>query len=148
MRLTKIAGVVGALVLVAGLVFVGAQQTSAQASATIAFVDTVRLLNELPQMTELKALLEEETQKKQVQYDAEAAKLQDDEAKRQLFEKYQEDLDARKDALFAQALEETNKLIAKVAKEEKVDVVLDKQSLLYGGLDLTDKVLEAAKGSK
>ncbi len=121
--------------------------TRAEQKTTFAYIDTVRLWNELPQMSEMREILEQETAEKQKAYDAEAAELTDDQAKRELFNKYQGELEARKDELFETALAETYQLIEKVATEQGIDLVLDKQGVLYGGLDLTDRVIAAAKAT-
>lgn len=139
-------GIVALLIVVASALVLGGQTaSSAEEKPSFAYIDTVRLWNELPQMNEMRAALEEETQKKQAAYDAEAAKLEDEEARRKLFQKYQDELEAQKDAMLNQVLERTYQLIKKVAEEQGFDVVLERQSVLYGGYDLTDAVLEAAQ---
>ncbi len=143
-RLAKVAAGFLALFVMVGVGIIVTDRTLAQNNTSIAYIDTIRLWNELPQMQEMREILEKETQEQQTKYDAEAKKLDGDEAKLELFQRYQQELDARKDALFAQALEETNYLIELVAKEQKVTVVLEKQGVLYGGLDLTDLVIKAA----
>lgn len=143
-RLAKVAAGFLALFVMVGVGIIVTDRTLAQNNTSIAYIDTIRLWNELPQMQEMREILENETQEQQTKYDAEAKKLDGDEAKLELFQRYQQELDARKDALFAQALEETNYLIELVAKEQKVTVVLEKQGVLYGGLDLTDLVIKAA----
>lgn len=143
-RLAKVAAGFLALFVMVGVGITVTDRTLAQNNTSIAYIDTIRLWNELPQMQEMREILENETQEQQTKYDAEAKKLDGDEAKLELFQRYQQELDARKDALFAQALEETNYLIELVAKEQKVTVVLEKQGVLYGGLDLTDLVIKAA----
>lgn len=119
--------------------------TRAEQKTTFAYIDTVRLWNELPQMAQMREVLERETAEKQKAFDAEVAELTDDQAKRELFNKYQSELEARKDELFEAALQQTYQLIKQVATEQGIDLVLDKQGVLYGGLDLTDQVIAAAK---
>ena len=144
-KLAKIAAGLVTLCLIVGLSIAITDRTLAQDKTSIAYIDTIRLWNELPQMQEMRDILEKETNEKQTQYDAEATKLEGDQAKLELFQRYQQELDARKDALFAQALEKTNYLIELVAKEQKVTVVLEKQSVLYGGFDITDLVIKTAE---
>ena len=38
--------------------------------------------------------------------------------------------------------EQLLKIVAEVAKDEKVDVIVDRSAILFGGLDLTDKVIK------
>ncbi|NLY56843.1 MAG: OmpH family outer membrane protein [Firmicutes bacterium] len=139
-----IAAVVALGVLAVSVIGVYAT-TRAEQKTTFAYIDTVRLWNELPQMAQMREILERETAEKQKAFDAEVAKLTDDQAKRDLFNKYQSELEARKDELFEAALQQTYELIKQVATEQGIDLVLDKQGVLYGGLDLTDQVIAAAK---
>ncbi|TCL62209.1 Skp family chaperone for outer membrane proteins [Hydrogenispora ethanolica] len=75
-----------------------------------------------------------------------------DELQAQLEQKYseiQKNLDEQKKA----AMEREKKLIADVAVDQKVSMVLDKAAVLYGGIDITQAVIdkaakEDAKGSK
>ena len=48
-------------------------------------------------------------------------------------------------SLRKKAEENTKKLISEVAADKKLTVVLEKSAVLYGGVDITDQVIEQAK---
>ena len=66
-----------------------------------------------------------------------------DELQAQLEQKYaeiQKGLDAQKSA----AMDKEKKLIADVAADQKIALVLDKAAVLYGGIDITQAVIDKA----
>lgn len=136
-----VAGVALAVLAVAGgllLAGKGSRLTAAN-QADIGYVDIVRLSEEYLR-PQLDRPLAEETRRLQAEFDAEAQDL-DDGAKTALFNEYQARLNVIKQDMIDQHLPAINEAIAAVAQEAGVKLVIEKQTVLYGGLDLTDAVL-------
>lgn len=56
---------------------------------------------------------------------------------------YQADMEKLKNEKWAPIVEAVNATIKKVADEQKVQVVIDKAAIIYGGVDLSDAVIKA-----
>lgn len=113
--------------------------------STIGYVDTTRLANEFPEMKAMQQQLQKETAAMQKEYDKNAASLSQDE-KVKLFQQYQTKLDQKKEAMVSSALAKAVQVVGDVAKKQGLTVVLEKQTVLYGGSDLTDAVIRAGGG--
>lgn len=130
----------GGLVLVAALAFALSTTLSAQSESLIGYVDVDRLIEEylVPVLDEP---LSQETARLQAEFDAAAADL-DDEEKLNLFNQYQAELDWYRQQLVDAELPNINDTVIRVAQRLGVAVVLERQVVIYGGVDLTDAVLE------
>jgi len=130
----------GGLVLVAALAFALSTTLSAQSESLIGYVDVDRLIEEylVPVLDEP---LSQETARLQAEFDAAAADL-DDEEKLNLFNQYQAELDWYRQQLVDADLPNINDTVIRVAQRLGVAVVLERQVVIYGGVDLTDAVLE------
>ena len=92
----------------------------------------------------------QETDRLQRELDAEIAKLQNDDENKKFEEaqalknKYQAVLDQKKQELIAPLLVQTRDSIQKVAENRGITLVLDNTYglVLYGGMDLTEEVLQ------
>ncbi|MBI2914316.1 MAG: OmpH family outer membrane protein [Firmicutes bacterium] len=132
---------VSGLLLLTGLALGGSRlvnSSSAQAPV-VGSVDVARLSNEYLK-PELDEPLKKEADKLQKELDEKVKGLSDD-AKQRLLQQYQGVLDSRKQEMIDKILPKVNKAIAAVAQEQGIGLVLDKQSVLYGGKDLTEPVL-------
>lgn len=113
--------------------------------STIGYVDTGRVANEFPDMKTMRQQLEKETTAMQQEYDRTSTSLSQD-AKVKLFQEYQAKLDKKKEALVSTALAKVMQVTGEVAKKQGLTVVLEKQSVLFGGTDITDSVIRAGGG--
>jgi outer membrane protein len=135
-----------ALALAASLAGVaGWSMAKADKLSSIGYVDTGRLANEFPDMKAMRQQLEKDTSAMQADYDKATAKMSQDE-KAKVFQQYQAKLDQKKNTLVSSALAKTVQVIGNVAKKQGLTVVLEKQSVLYGGTDITDAVIKAGGG--
>lgn len=115
------------------------QQLSAAGGGPVGYVDVGRLIDDyLAPMVD--GPLTSETLRLQAEFEA-AARTLDEAATEELFEQYQAMLNLVKHDLIEEQLPAVNEAIAAVAQREAVTVVLDKQSVLHGGVDLTELVL-------
>ncbi|HEY8417936.1 MAG TPA: OmpH family outer membrane protein [Limnochordales bacterium] len=130
----------GGIVLVAALAFAVSATLSAQTESTIGYVDADRIIEGylIPVLDEP---LSKETARLQAEFDAAAEGLGDEE-KLNLFNQYQAELDWYKQRLIDEQMPTINDAVAKVAQRHGVSVVLERQVVLYGGVDLTDAVLQ------
>lgn len=156
---SRAAAVAALAVVVAALALRGA--TSARPASTIGYVDVNRVAREYLEPT-LREPLRQETEKLQAELDQELAKLDEelanrskglDEAakqkltseiegqKQQIFAAYQQRLDQRKQEMLDARLPRVREAIGKVAQRLGLEVVLDKNLVIWGGYDATDEVL-------
>lgn len=149
---TVIIGGVGLLLL---LIALGASMswTKAGQENTVGYVNSERLVKEFMEPTVMEPLTQE-TDRLQKELDAEIAKLQNDDENKKLEEaqalmnKYQAVLDEKKQELITPLLLQTRDSIKKVAEAQGITLVLDNTYglVLYGGMDLTDEVLQDLLG--
>ena len=83
---------------------------------------------------------------------AKIAKISDEEAKKKASEKYLAEINAKKesyDQVYASALQASdqklNNVIKEVADKENISIVFNKNSLVQGGVDITDSVVDMVK---
>lgn len=127
-----------AMVLAASALFVNGR-LSAAADAVIGYVDVTRIIEEylVPVLDEP---LAQETSRLQAEFDQLALNLSELE-RQELFVQYQALLNLIKQEMIDQHLPNIDRAVAEVAAREQIGVVLEKQAVLYGGVDLTDLVL-------
>lgn len=127
-------------VLAAGALFVN-DKLSAAGEVPVGYVDVGRLIDEYL-VPVLDGPLTAETMRLQAEFEemAAAENLADDE-RRQLFDDYQVRLNVIKQQMIDEQLPHINEAVARVARREQIDVVLEHQAVLYGGVDLTMSVL-------
>src|SRR5690625_2542241 len=117
-----------------------AADSSAAGAGPVGFVDVAKLIDDyLAPIVD--GPLQEETLRLQAEFE-EAARELDEQAAEELFERYQTMLNLVKHDLIEEQLPVINAAIGAVAEREAITVVLDKQSVLHGGVDLTVLVLE------
>ncbi|MBB5336136.1 OmpH family outer membrane protein [Pectinatus brassicae] len=113
----------------------------AQASAaSIGDVNIREVLASYPDMRTTNAAIDLERQKAQQDFN-EKAKSLDDKAKRELFNKMNQQMAQRQDELIKPIREKLQKAIEAVAKEKGLEVILDSSVVVYGGEDVTKAVM-------
>jgi outer membrane protein len=135
--------VLAGVAMAAGLA--GWSLAQADRLSAVGYVDTGRVADEFPDMKAMRQQLEKETIAMQQEYDRNAASLSQEE-KVKLFQQYQTKLDRKKEGLVSTALAKVVQVTGDVAKKQGLTVVLEKQSVLYGGTDITDAVIRAGGG--
>lgn len=140
-RLTgpALAGLVAAAIaagMVLGAVLQGAGPAGRAARATsIGYVDLDRVMEEL-----LADPIRQETERLQKEFDEKSKGLSDAERQR-LFEQYQQMLDRRYRELGSAQLPRVREAIQAVAQEQGLDVVVHAGAVVWGGQDITARVL-------
>ena len=153
----SVSNLILALILVCGIAitFNGLSSSSANNGLSIAVVDIQELVNNYDKV---KILKEKQTVKltdlqKFIEIARKNVAAEKDKAKQKLLEdKYNKELQVKKNTMdteYQKQLEQLNKTVEiainTVAKTNKYDIVLAKNSVLYGGKDVTKDVLKALK---
>lgn len=89
------------------------------------------------------ALIEQETDRLQEEFDRKSAGLEEA-ARLQMFAEYEARLDAFKQEMYVniqERLREIERAVAEAAAEAGVSVVVDRGVVVWGGVDLTDNVM-------
>lgn len=136
------------LSLTLGLLFFGSlflvQDSFTQAGDVqniVAFVDVEALFQVHPQREMAEFRLQQQAAEFQEEMEEEA-KDRSAEEQQEIMHYYQEKLQQYEQDLVADILEEITEMVALVAEQKKIEVVLESSQLLYGGLDLTPAVLD------
>lgn len=137
------------LVVVLALLAVGflREPTGAEGVTAVGYVDWSQIQAHYlkPQLNEPLTELSQLQQDLQAEFDEKAEGLEDEE-KQELFDQYQERLDkkvAEVQALEEQYVTKALEAVASQAKKQGVSLVLHKEAVLDGGIDLTPAVLQA-----
>ena len=123
--------------------------------SNIAYVNVAKLLSSSKTLKAAEQTRTKQTQDMLKWYDsanAEIMKQQDKEARKALIKKYEAQLTQKKksikDAYSKKVLEVDKQLDAEITKQAKAmgyNLVLRKDSVLFGGVDITDKILPTVK---
>ena len=121
----------------------------------VAYVNVAKLLSTSKTLKTAEQTRAKQTQDMLKWYDnanAEIMKQQDKQAKKDLIKKYEAQLTQKKksikDAYAKKVLEVDKQLDAEITKQAKdmgYTLVLRKESVLFGGVDITDKILPSVK---
>lgn len=143
----KAIGIVAAgIVIVAALGFVVARSGPALGqSLTIGYVDMVRAVDAHPRKASAEAALKDYAQSQigdAQQRSKGASAAQQEDMRRQL----NQQLLKKRQELIGGLEKDIRAAVEKVAKEQGVGIVLSREVVLYGGVDLTDQVIKAIGG--
>jgi outer membrane protein len=143
----KIIGMVAAgIIIVAALVVVVARSGPALGqSLTIGYVDMVRAVDAHPRKAAAESALKDYAQSQiaDVQQRAKGATpAQQEDMRRQL----NQQLLKKRQELIGGLEKDIRAAVEKVAKAQGVSIVLNREVVLYGGVDLTDQVIKAIGG--
>jgi outer membrane protein len=138
--------VAAAIVVVAVLGFVVARSGPALGqSLTIGYVDMVRALDAHPRKSSAEGALKDYAQSQigDVQQRVKGmSQAQQEDARRQV----NQQLLKKRQELLGGLEKDIRAAVEKVAKEQGVSIVLNREVVLFGGVDLTDQVIKAIGG--
>jgi outer membrane protein len=143
----KAIGIVAAgIVIVAALGFVVARSGPALGqSLTIGYVDMVRAVDAHPRKPSAEAALKDYAQSQIAdaqQRSKGASAAQQEDLRRQL----NQQLIKKRQELIGGLEKDIRTAVEKVAKAQGIGIVLNREVVLYGGVDLTDQVIKAIGG--
>lgn len=145
-RTLKIGVFLMAAIIVVGLVIIFTDSPTIYADSndkipTVGFVNIQVIFQQHPDKFKAEMLLHEKASEMQGRLEEEAKDLSGED-KEALIEKYHLELMELEQKLIEDVVTQMNYIITEVAKQSGVAVVLDSQNVIYGGLDLTQAVLE------
>ncbi|ADL13684.1 OmpH family outer membrane protein [Acetohalobium arabaticum] len=111
----------------------------------VAVVNMQEIVKKSSRIQNYQEQLDNKLQNLQTEYESELENIENEEKleqKRQ--EAYQESQEI-KSKIESKVKKDIQKAIAKVAEDNRIDVVLDQNNVKYGGVDITDKVIETLK---
>jgi len=131
------------LALITGLFFLLSPVESVLGSdmaGRIAYVDLWVIFNYHPEKVEAEEELNQLAQAMQAELEEKAKGLAKNE-QQELLEQYQTRLTQRERELVQNIIDKIRKEIAELAGQKELKMVLDKNNVIYGGIDLTEEVI-------
>ncbi len=107
----------------------------------IGYVDIPLIFEQHPEKFRAEQILSEEARRLQALLEEEAEDLEPQEQK-DLLERYQMELMLKERELIQAVVGEIEKIVEQVAIEADIEIVLERQNVIFGGHDLTQAVLE------
>ena len=111
----------------------------------IAYVDLWMIFNYHPEKAKAEIELKQLAGSMQAELEEKATGLPKNE-QQELMEQYQSRLTQRERELVQNIIEIIRKEIAEFAQEKELKMVLDKNNVIYGGIDLTEEVINYIEG--
>ena len=148
-RNIKIVSLVIAACFVLGILGMALSQTTSVGSAAAAnsgvgVVNWQSLVVQHPDMATLKTSMDTEVATAKKEFEEKAKTLNQEEQQR-YYMQLQERLANKERELMVPLMDKINAAIKKVATTKGLSVVVDKQSVIYGGTDITEDVIKAYK---
>lgn len=148
-RNIKIVSLVIAAFFVLGILGMALSQTTSVGSAAAAnsgvgVVNWQSLVVQHPDMATLKTSMDAEVATAKKEFEEKAKGLNQEEQQR-YYMQLQERLANKERELMVPLMDKINAAIKKVATNKGLSVVVDKQSVIYGGTDITEDVIKAYK---
>ena len=100
------------------------------------------LLSQVPDLQNVQTSMKQEIDNAQKDFD-EKSKTMNDTEKQRYYQQLQERLSNKEKELMDPVLKKIETTIKKVADKKGLSVVVDKNTVVYGGLDITDEVSKA-----
>jgi len=120
------------------------QARNAWRSEIAGYIDVQLIFEQHPQKFRAEDILQEEARKLQARFEEEAEGLTESE-QRNLLERYRREFLVKEQELVRGVVQEIEKMVGRIAAEESIEIVLEKQNVIYGGKDLTPLVLERVR---
>lgn len=111
-------------------------------NSAVGVVNYQMIIVSTPDMDAYKTNMQAEIDNAQKEFDEKAKDLPDQE-KQRYYTQLQERLGQKDRELKAPILDKINAAIKKVADSKGLTIVVDKQAVLYGGVDITDDVIKS-----
>lgn len=121
--------------------------SAAASESSIGVVNYQMLLSQIPDLQNVQASMKKESETAQKDFD-EKSKTMNETEKQRYFQQLQERLGNKQQELMEPVLKKIESTIKKVADKKGLSVVVDKSTVVYGGLDITDEVSKALQSGK
>lgn len=145
----KIISFIIAAVFVLSIAAIGISQydtgmASAASSSNVGIVDYRQLISSSPQLEQVRQQMQDEQKKAEDDFKEKAANMSDQE-KNDYAAKVREDMMKKQKELLDPIVETVKANVQSVADAKGLAVVLDKNSVIYGGQDITQDVMNKMK---
>lgn len=146
-KMVKIVALVLAVAFLLSVVVVFAGSPSAQASnkSDIGYVDMQAIFAAHPETQKARTELAQATAKAEKEFNSKKTGL-NQEQQQALLQQYREQLAQKEQELTTEVTKKIDTQIQEVAKSKGLAVVLEKQNVFFGGMDLTKDVIDKAQG--
>lgn len=134
-----------AVLLLAVFAFIALGSVAYADEDTIGYIDDMAILRQFSKFQQAQKQLEELDKRKSTTAKAEFDKETDETKKRNIIEKLQTEMREEEAKLMNPVLREVSDTVSKVAKQKGITVVMNKMLVYYGGIDLTQDVINALK---
>ena len=121
--------------------------SAASSESAIGVVNYQMLLSQVPDLQNVQKSMKQEIDNAQKDFD-EKSKTMNDTEKQRYYQQLQERLSNKEKELMDPVLKKIETTIKKVADKKGLSVVVDKNTVVYGGLDITDEVSKALQSGK
>ena len=121
--------------------------SAASSESAIGVVNYQMLLSQVPDLQNVQSSMKQEIDNAQKDFD-EKSKTMNDTEKQRYYQQLQERLSNKEKELMDPVLKKIETTIKKVADKKGLSVVVDKNTVVYGGLDITDEVSKALQSGK
>jgi len=140
------------LIIALGVIGWGIVQPAAVSAAkapasTIGIVDYGKLIDQHPDADKADAALKAENEQARQEYESKAASLNDQE-KQQLGNQLSQRIEMKRRQLLGEIMDKVDAAVKAVADEKGLTVVVHKNAIVSGGVDITNDVLAKVKKTK
>ncbi|MEN6568091.1 MAG: OmpH family outer membrane protein [Veillonellales bacterium] len=118
---------------------------AAPTDASVGYVDYLYLINHHPDTSSANEALKAERDQDKQQYDEKSAALSDPD-KQALAKQLNQQVEQKRQELLKPIAEKINAAIKEVADEKGLSIVISKNNVIYGGVDITADVLQKIGG--
>lgn len=125
----------------------GNMAAAASSESSIGVVNYQMLLSQIPDLQTVQTSMKQEIDTAQKDFD-EKSKSMNDTEKQKYYQQLQERIANKEKELMEPVLKKVEASIKKIADKKGLAVVVDKNTVVYGGLDITDEVSKALQSGK
>ncbi len=125
----------------------GRVASAASSESAIGVVNYQMLVAQSPDMAGVRTAMQTEIETAQKDFE-EKSKSMNDQEKQRYYTQTQERLENKQKELMDPVLKKIEENIQKVAKKKGLSVVVEKSTVVFGGVDITDEVAKALQSGK
>lgn len=120
---------------------------AASSESAIGMVNYQMLVSQTPDLKTVRETMQAELESAQKDF-AEKSKTMNDQEKQRYYQQIQERLSNKEHELMTPVFQKVEAAIKKIADKKGLSVVVDKGTVIYGGVDITDEVSKAIQSGK
>lgn len=125
----------------------GKMASAAASESAIGVVNFQMVVTQSPELAKVRTAMQEEVKNAQKDFETKSASMNDQE-KQQYYQQLQERLANKEKELMDPLMKGIEDAIKKVADKKGLSVVVEKSTVVYGGVDITDEVAKSLQTAK